>query len=128
MGKEIELLEYHAGAGEDFPGLSLTNILGCSFTVVFSQHPALDFDSTGINFLQAVDAAEHGALAGAGRPDNCQHIALYHGEVNALQHLQLPETLVDAAHLQHNLRGCPGSVFHIHVVIHHILHNAPPAS
>ena len=39
--------------------------------------------------LQKVQAAQQGGLAGAGGAEDGHHIALFHGQVHAAQHLQL---------------------------------------
>ena len=43
----------------------------------------------GIGSLQKIQAPQQGGLAGAGRPKNGHHIALFHGQVYAAQHGQL---------------------------------------
>ena len=43
----------------------------------------------GIGSLQKIQAPQQGGLAGAGRPQNGHHIALFHGQVYAAQHGQL---------------------------------------
>ena len=42
-----------------------------------------------VGSLQKVQAAQQGGLAGAGGAKDGHHIALFHGQVHAAQHLQL---------------------------------------
>ena len=48
-----------------------------------------------VDRLQQVDAAKQRRLARAGRADQADHLVLVHRQVDALQHLQLAERLVD---------------------------------
>ena len=50
---------------------------------------AVKYQLPGIGSLQKIQAPQQGGLAGAGRPKNGHHIALFHGQVHAAQHQQL---------------------------------------
>src|SRR5215510_7871809 len=58
---------------------------------------AVDHDRSGRRLLQAIEAAQQGRLARARRADHEDELALGHAEVDALQHVQMAEVLVDAA-------------------------------
>ena len=57
---------------------------------IFSAVGALNIDK----------AAQHGALSGAGRPDDRDGLALVDGEGNAVEHAQLPEALFKIVYLK----------------------------
>lgn len=63
-----------------------------------SYQVVVDPDLSALVTLQVVDAAQHGALAGAGRTDDERGFAGMDVEVDAGQHLQITEVLADTAH------------------------------
>ena len=50
-------------------------------------------DLAALGFLQLVEAAQQGRLAGAGGADDTDHLALFHVEGNIPENLQLAEYL-----------------------------------
>ena len=56
---------------------------------------AVHLDPAAVDLLEVVDAADEGRLAGAGRPDDADRLALRDLERDALQHLEPAEALVD---------------------------------
>jgi hypothetical protein len=60
-------------------------------------------------FLQGVDAADEGALAGTGRPDDRKLFPFPDMQINILEGLQSPEKLVNPLHPDHpSLLKAPG--------------------
>ncbi|MCY1432181.1 hypothetical protein D9M71_481710 [compost metagenome] len=66
--EQVEVLEDHA----DFAAI------GVDVGLRVGQVDAVDAHRTGVELLQAVQAAQEGRLAGAGRADHHQHLALGH--------------------------------------------------
>ena len=83
MREKIELLKHHTRGGQDFAFFFTAGING--FTI-FGLHQKfiLDGNTTLVDGFQFIDAAQKGALAGAGRADNGQHFATAHFNINAL--------------------------------------------
>ena len=50
--------------------------------------------------LQQIDAAQHGALAGPGRAENRDNVAVAGDQINALENLKVAVTFVQVAHFQ----------------------------
>src|SRR5690606_937810 len=62
---------------------------------VVGELDAVDHDAAALVRLQAVQAADQGRLAGAGRTADHDALAAADAEVDVLQHVQLPEPFVD---------------------------------
>src|SRR5690625_1418449 len=88
MREQVELLEHHAD-----PGAHRVDV-----AVGVQDVHAFDVDVAGAGFLQQVDRAQQGGLAGTGRADHAHHLARPHRQVDALEDLVLAETLAHAAH------------------------------
>ena len=65
---------------------------------------ALEEDLALLRRLEQVDAAQQGALAGAARAEDADDFAFGDLEVDAAQHLEVAEALVDPLQLEHRLR------------------------
>ena len=61
---------------------------------------AVDDDASLVDRLEQVDAAKERGLAGARRADQADDLVLVDGEVDAAQHLDLAEGLVDVLDAQ----------------------------
>ena len=82
--EQIEALEYHADA------LAQGVEIGAQIHQVLAVKP----DVAGIGILQQVDAAQQGALAGAGGADDAHHFPWHDLQVNALEDFQTAEGLL----------------------------------
>lgn len=75
---------------------------------VTGQLDAVDDDAPLLMLLQAVQTADGGGLARPGRPAQHDTLALPHGQVDVLEHMELPEPLVHALHADDRLACLPG--------------------
>ena len=66
---------------------------------------AVDEDAPGVVLLEAVDAADHRRLAGAGRADDDDDLLAGDVEVDVAQRLERAEELLHADQLEHHLAG-----------------------
>ena len=69
---------------------------------------AVDGQPAGVDLLQVVDAPQERGLAGAGRADQADDLARGDLQVDALEHLERAEGLVDAFGLHHGHRRAGG--------------------
>jgi ATP-binding cassette, subfamily B, bacterial len=67
--------------------------------------PTAEEDPAAIHSVEAGDAVEQGALAGAVRPDDAHDLSLVHPEGDIVVGEQSPEALADALHLQAGSRA-----------------------
>ncbi len=95
---EVEGLEHHA----DAPARAVD--VGAPVEHV----DAIDHDRARGGLLQSVEAAQERRLARPGRADHEDELALGHDEVDATQHVQGAEMLVDPARLDDRARGSAG--------------------
>jgi hypothetical protein len=91
MGIEVELLE-------DEPDLSPE--LGHVDRPVVDLHIVHD-ELTLLDLLEAIDAANEGALSGAARAANDHYLSETDMEVDVSQDMEIPEPLVDLGKLDH---------------------------
>ena len=96
VGEEVELLEHHAHV--------LTDLVDVVLRVV-DVH-AVHSDEAAVDLLKAVDGAQHGGLAGAGRTDDNDLLAAMHIEGNVLQGRHLAEELPDVLDADDGLVTC----------------------
>jgi hypothetical protein len=92
---QVEALEDHAELGAD--AIDLLVIFRRGVAIARGLHLdelAGDVDAAGIGRLQQVYAAEHGAFAGAATAEDGDDIALVGLERDALEDLEVAETLV----------------------------------
>jgi hypothetical protein len=90
MRKQVEALEHHAHA---LPQRAH------GARVVMQQRLAVDGELAGLESLQPVDAAEQRALARAALADDGDHFARGGRQVDALEHFERTEALVQGQHL-----------------------------
>ena len=95
MREEVEVLEHHADLAADL--VDLLQVVG--------ELDAVDDDLALLVLLQPVDAADHGRLAGAGRPADDDALAARDVQVDVLQHMELAVPLVDVDHLDGGRAG-----------------------
>ncbi len=98
MREQVEVLEHHADFAAD--RLDLLEVAG--------QLHAVDDDAPLLVFLQAIEAANGGGLAGAGRPAQHDALTLAHGEVDVLEYMELAEPFVHALHADDRLAALLG--------------------
>ena len=92
---QVEALEHHAELGADAVDLLVVFRRGVAIARgLHLDELAGDEDAAGIGRLQEVDAAEHGALAGAAAAEDGDDIALVGLERDALEHFEVAEALV----------------------------------
>ena len=118
MREEVELLEDHARVRENLPRLGSIGVLCRAVLIRIGQELALDLDGARVNRLELVDAAQERALARAGRPDDREDLAAADLHIDALEHSEVAERLVDIVHAQHDLR----------FITYRICHSRPPIS
>ena len=95
MRPEIEVLEHHAELGADAVDLAPVGRLRGSVRLApHLDHLAGDRHLARVGRLEQVDAAQKRALAGAGRAEDRDDVAILGGERDALEHLQRTKSLV----------------------------------
>ena len=87
--EQVERLEHHPDAGPDLVDVD----------VRVGDLDALDEDLPRRRGLEQVHAAQQRGLAGAGGPDDADHLAVVDVEVDALEHLVGAEVLVQLLHV-----------------------------
>ena len=87
VGEQVVALEHHADVAAQVAQLRLAGIEGM----------AGDPDAAGLDALQPVEAAQHGALAGTAAADDGHDLALLDRERDALEHLVVAIGLVHVA-------------------------------
>ena len=105
--EQVELLEHHADVAappRDLVGGQLVQAVTADLP---PDVTAVDEDAAAVEGLEQVDAAQQGRLARAGRPEDDDRLTGVDLQVDALEDLQVPETLADAAGLEHRRRA-PG--------------------
>ena len=91
MREEVELLEDHARAQPQLADL----LALVPRALAALQAESGDLDGPLGRVLQEVDAAQEGALAGAGPPEDDDHLALVDLEIDPRQHLDVAKALVE---------------------------------
>ena len=91
MRKQVEALEHHADLAPHV----------VDALEVGSEFDAVDHDLTFLEFLQRIDAADGGGLAGAGRAADDDAFALADGEVDVAEHMEFAEPFVQTGDLDH---------------------------
>ena len=97
MGEEVEALEDHADLGPLGADLRVLQLVEPVAGLPVAHELAVDGQLAAVDLLQVVDAPQEGALAGAGRADEAQHLAPADGQVDALQDLEPAEGLAYTA-------------------------------
>jgi hypothetical protein len=87
MREQVERLEHHADLAAH--RRHVADVVG--------ELDAVDDDVAALVLLEPVDGADEGRLAGARRPEDDDHLAALHGEVDPPQHVERSEPLVDVA-------------------------------
>src|SRR5665647_3133203 len=90
--EQVELLEHHAALHADLVDVLLEG----AAVAAAGDVDAADADLAGRRVLEEVEAAQEGALARAGGPDEDQDLALELLEVDALEHVVLAEVLLQS--------------------------------
>src|SRR5205085_1525801 len=89
--------------GRPLPGrLPGPQLVGPTVLHPVSDELAVDGEAAAVDRLQMVDAAQERRLSRSGRPDDHQHLARGHLQVDAPQHLRAPEALAHPFRLQHD--------------------------
>ena len=92
--EEREVLEHHAHA----------SLLGGDEGIVVGDHDAVEADGSGIGALETGDEAQGGGLAAAAGPEQREHFAGIHIDVDGIRRDHRPETLRERAALHHGPR------------------------
>ena len=98
---EIEVLKDKTDAGTQ--SVDLAVVCGNQIalpTALELELFASDQDLPLMGVLQQIDAAQHGALAGPGRAENRDNVAVAGDQINALENLKVAVTFVQVAHFQ----------------------------
>ncbi len=107
MREEVEALEDDADLGA-LPRDALLRVLDeLAVALAVADQVAVHLDPAGVDLLEVVDAAQEGRLPGAGRADHADDLAAAHLEVDALQHLEPAEALVDVGRADDRVGGTP---------------------
>ena len=93
MREEVVVLEHH-GAAVPQRGRARRLATGAEKSTV---DVGADGDPAGVGHLEPVEAAQHRRLARPGRADQRDHLAAADAQVDALQHLVVPERLAQPA-------------------------------
>ena len=93
VAQQVVVLEDHGCLAAVREDLALSGTAGVD-GVVADRHCAV------VGPFEEVDAAQQGRLAGAARSDECHHVALGDGQVDATKDCMVPETLADSAQLE----------------------------
>ena len=101
--EQVEALEHHADVLALEGDFLLPQLVQLVATLPVPDEHAVDVQPPGVDLLEVVDAAQQRRLARAGRPDQAEHLALLHLEVDAVEHPQAAEALADL--LRGNDRG-----------------------
>src|SRR5471030_661158 len=91
MGKQLEILENHADTGPQ----------GRQIGLFVADGDAIDGDLPLLERFQPVDGLDQRRFAGAGRPANDHHIALFHPGAALPQHLELAIPFTDVVDFDH---------------------------
>ena len=97
LGKQVELLKYHAHAAANLVNL-------CAFG---SNLPPVDHDLPRIRFFQQAQGTQKHALAAAGTADNRDSFSLFHGQVYAFEHFQRTEGFLQPFHFNQTHAAAP---------------------
>src|SRR5690606_7873953 len=93
--EQVELLEHHADGAPLRGHLALAQLVQLAVAFPVADQLPVHPDPAGVDLLQVVDAAQQRGLAGAGRSDDDGHLAGADVQVDAFEHLQGAEPLVD---------------------------------
>ena len=111
--EQVEVLEHHADLAADL--VDLLEVVG--------ELDAVDDDAALLVLLQAVDAADHGRFAGAGRPADDDALAARDAQVDVAQHVEFAVPLVHADDLDRDVglqrRGLQGCGYRLGHGSHH---------
>ncbi len=100
VGKQIELLEGHAGERALAGDLALRQALAATAFLAIADGLAGQPDAAALELFQQVDAAQQGGLARAAGADQGDHVAAIQGQVDALEHLHGAKALVQVIDAQ----------------------------
>lgn len=93
------MLEHHADPGP-LPGdRGVSQLVQAATVVAVADQLAVELHEPGVRAFQVVEAAQQGALAGAGRAEQDHHLAGGHVEVDAVEDPVRAETLGEAPHV-----------------------------
>src|SRR5690606_22442073 len=101
--EQIERLEHHAHLATDTTHVGIRGIAARAAGHRGGQGLAFDRDTTAVDGFEVVQAAQKGALAGAGRPDDGDYLALAQGQGDTFQYPSGTEGLGDLRGLDHDL-------------------------
>src|SRR6185437_3403133 len=96
-------LEDHPDLGPLPRDIALAVLDELAAALPVADQVAVDLDPAGVDLLEVIDAADECRLAGAGRPDDADGLAIRHLERDALQHVEPAETLVDVLGVHHGV-------------------------
>ncbi len=103
MREEVEPLEDHADLGALAAHFAVAQLVDLVPMLAVTDQFAVDVQLPGGDLLQMVDAAQERRLARAGGPNDAHDLARLDFEVDALEHLEVTERLVDAFGADHRL-------------------------
>ena len=83
MGKQVESLEHHPDLGALPAYLSIGQLVDLVAALPVTDQLAVDGQPAGVDLLEMVDAAEEGALAGPGRPDDAEDLSWRDAQVDS---------------------------------------------
>src|SRR6201996_2366056 len=101
MREEVELLEDHPDPLAD--EVEVPALFAGARARALADVLALEEDLALLRRRQQVDAAQERRLARAARPEDADHFAFGDVEVDAFQHFEVAEALVDALQAHHRL-------------------------
>src|SRR5262249_34709657 len=109
MREQAEVLKHHA----DLPALArdhpLVQLVQLPAGLAVPDQLTVDRQAAGVDLLEMVDASQERRLPGSRGAEHAHHLAPIDLEIDALQHLEPPETLVDRLGFDHRCAHGAGS-------------------
>ncbi len=95
------MLEDHPDLGPLAGHVTLVELVELAAGLAVADELTVDRQPTGVDLLEVVDATQKGRLARAARPQHHEHLSRLNLEIDALEHFEAPEALVDALGFDH---------------------------
>ncbi len=104
MREKVEVLEDHPDRGALRVNFALGQFVQFSAALFQSHKFSVDVYTSDVRALEVVDAAQQCRLTAARCADEAEHLASFHLEIHAVQHLIAAETLADVGEAYQRFR------------------------
>jgi hypothetical protein len=101
MRKEIEALKDKANLGTHAGNVGLAILNQLAFVLAITYQLPINIDTSTINLLQMIEAAQHRSLTGAAGTNNDYHLTALDVKINAIQDNMLTEALHKLLSMDH---------------------------